>query len=42
MLRCDVFEGEEGAEAAREGLGFGGEGFAESEDAGVFGYCFVR
>lgn len=35
MLGGEVFEGEEGAEAACEGLGFGGEGVAEGQDGGV-------
>ena len=30
-----MFEGEQGAEAAREGLGFAGQGFAEGEDGGI-------
>ena len=35
-LAGEVFEGEEGAEAERERGGFAGEGFAESEDGGIF------
>jgi len=34
-LAGEVFEGEERAETARQGFGFGGEGFPEGEDGGI-------